>query len=138
VLVSERFKNAFLRSGLIGLSWFAPTEVVKVVARRGKIPKPMPNYFYAVPGRSRAAIDHRGSGMEYERPWTCEECRIGNMRRFQRVVLEPNSWSGEDVFIARGLPGTVLTSERFKDLCDRYAFSNCLLIEAERHHRDFS
>ncbi len=137
LLVCERFKDAFLRSGLTGLSGFAPAEVVKVVARRGKIPKPMPNYFYAVPGRSRAAIDYRKSGIEYERPWSCEECRVGYMRRFHSVVLEPNTWSGEDVFIARGLPGTIITSERFKEFCDRHAFSNCLLIEAERHHHDF-
>jgi hypothetical protein len=137
VLVSERFKDEFLRSGLTGLFGFTPAEIVKVIARRGKLPKPMPNYFYVVPGRSRAAIDHRKSEMEYERPWKCEECRIGDMIRFTRIALEPNTWSGEDVFIARGLPGTIITSERFKHFCDRHVFSNCLLIEAERYHVDF-
>jgi hypothetical protein len=43
VLVCERFRNEFLRSGLAGLSGFAPAEMVKVIARRGRIPKPMPN-----------------------------------------------------------------------------------------------
>ena len=137
VLVCERFKDAFLRSGLTGLYEFWPAEVVKVVARCGKVPKLMPNYFHAVPGWSRAAIDHRKSEIEYERPWRCEECRVGYMRRFQRVVLEPNTWSGEDVFIARGLPGTIITSERFKEFCDQHAFSNCRLIEAQYHCRDY-
>jgi hypothetical protein len=135
-LACERFKDEFLLSGLTGLFGFAPAEIIKVVARRGKIPKLTPNYFHIVPGRSRAAIDHRKSEIEYERPWTCEECRVGYMRRFQRIALEPNTWSGEDVFIARGLPGTIITSERFKEFCDRHAFSNCLLIEAGRYHRD--
>jgi hypothetical protein len=137
VLVCERFKDEFVRSALTGFSGFAPVEVVKVIARSGKIPKHMPNYFYAVPGTSRAAIDYRKSEMEYERAWTCEECRIGYIRRFQRVVLEPKTWSGEDVFIPRGLPGTIMTSERFKQFCDHHAFSNCLLIEAEHYHVDF-
>jgi hypothetical protein len=136
VLVCERFKDAFLRSGLTGFFGFAPIEVVKVIARRGKLPKQMPNYFYAVPGRSRAAIDDRKSGLEYRRPWTCEECRIGYMARHHRVVLEANTWSGEDVFVARGLPGTIIASERFKEFCDRHVFSNCLLIAAERYHHD--
>jgi hypothetical protein len=136
VLVSEHFRDEFLRSGLNGLYEFAPVEIVEIVARRGKIPKAIPNYFYAVPGRSRAAIDHRKSEFEYERPWTCDECRVGYTRRFQRVVVEPNTWSGEDVFIARGLPGTIITSERFKTFCDRHAFSNCVLTEAERYHHD--
>jgi hypothetical protein len=91
VLVSERFKDAFLSSGLIGLSGFMPAQIVKVIARRGKITSPMPNYFVAVPGRSRALIDDRASGIDYERRWTCEECRIGQMKRLRRVVLEPGT-----------------------------------------------
>src|ERR1700722_5914669 len=136
VLASERFKDAFLSSGLTGFSGFMPVQVTKVTARRGKIPKPMPSYFVAVPGRSRAAVDDRASGIDYEKRWTCEECRIGHTKRLRRLVLEPNTWSGEDVFIPRGLPGPVVTSERFKQFCDRHAFTNCLLIEAARHHFD--
>ena len=137
VLVSERFKDAYQSSGLTGLSGFSPAEIVKVIARRGRVPQPIPKYFLAVPGRSRALVDDRASGMDYKRSWTCEQCRDGLIMRLRRLVLEPNTWSGEDVFIARGLPGTIITSERFKEFCDRHAFSNCLLIEADRYHFDF-
>lgn len=137
VLVSTRFRDAFLRSGLTGFSGFAPVEIAKVVARLRKIPKPLPRYFEAVPGRSRAAIDDRASGLDYEERWTCDECRTGLMERMRRLVLEPGTWSGEDVFIARGLPGTIITSERFKQFCDREEFTNCVLIEAEHYHFDF-
>ena len=82
-------------------------------------------------------VDDRASGIDYESRWTCEECRIGHMKRLRTLVLEPNTWSGEDVFIPRGLPGTIVTSERFKQFCDRHAFTNCLLIPAERYHFDF-
>jgi hypothetical protein len=136
VLVSERFKNAFLSSGLMGLTGFAPAEVVKVIARRGKVPASMPNYFVAIPGGSRAVLDDRASGVDYEKRWTCEECRIGQMKRLRKVVLKPDTWSDEDVFIPRGLPGTILTSERFKQFCDHHAFTNCQLIQAERYHFD--
>jgi hypothetical protein len=125
-----------MRSGLSGLSEFAPVEIVEAVARRGSLPKPIPNYFYAVPGTSRAALDDRMSQVEFKRPWMCDECRSSYKTRVQGVVLEPDTWSGEDVFIARGLPGTIITSERSKDFCDHHAFSNCLVIEAERHHYD--
>src|SRR5690242_12071686 len=63
VLVSERFRDAFLRSGLTGFSGFVPAEIVKVVARLRKIAKPPPRYFVAAPGRSRAAVDDRASGL---------------------------------------------------------------------------
>jgi hypothetical protein len=137
VLVSQRFKEAFQSSGLTGLFEFWPAEIVKLVARRGKMPHSVPNYFLAVPGRSRAVVDDRASGIDYKERWTCEECRSGYRMRLRKLVLEPNSWSGEDVFIARGLPGTIITSERFKEFCDRHVFSNCLLIEADRYHFDF-
>jgi len=132
-LVSERFRDAFLSSGLTGLSGFLLAKIVKIIARRGMISSPMPKYFFAMPGRSRAAVDDRASAMDYERRWTCEECRIGRMKRLKRLVLEPGTWSGEDVFIPRG---TVVTSERFKEFCDRHAFTNCLLIPAEQYHFD--
>jgi Immunity protein family (Imm11) len=136
LLVSERFRDAFVRSGLVGFSGFAPAEIVKVVARLRNIPIQLPSYFVAVPGRSRAAVDDRASGLEYEKRWTCEECRIGSMMRLRRLVLEPGTWSGEDVFIARGLPGTIITSERFKKFCEQGAFTNCVLVEAAHYHFD--
>ena len=136
VLVSERFKDAFILSGLTGFSRFTPVEIVKITARREKIPEQVPNYFITMPGGSRAAVDDRASDIDYERRWTCQECRIGYMKRLRRLVLESNTWSGEDVFIPRGLPGTIVTSERFKAFCDRHAFTNCLLVEADRHHFD--
>jgi hypothetical protein len=43
VLVSERFKDAFQSVGLTGLSPFMPAEVVKAIARRGKVPASMPS-----------------------------------------------------------------------------------------------
>jgi hypothetical protein len=137
VLVSERFKDAYLGAGLTGFSEFTPAEIVKIIARGGRYPKPVPRYFVTSPGRSRAVVDHSASGIDYSKPWKCEECRIGTMMRLRRLVLEPGTWSGEDVFIARGLPGTTITSERFKQFCDRHAFSNCVLIEAAHYHFDF-
>jgi hypothetical protein len=137
VLVSTRFRDAFLRSGLTGFSGFAPVEIAKVVARLRKIPKPLPSYFAAVPSMSRAAVDDRASGLDYEERWTCDECRTGLMERMRRLVLEPGTWSGEDVFIARGLYGRIITSERFKQFCDREAFTNCVLIPAAHYHFDF-
>jgi hypothetical protein len=137
-LVSERFKDAFLGAGLSGLPTFAPVRVVKTAFRRGRVKDPAPNYFLVLPIRSPAAIDIRASGMEHDRRVTCQTCRLGLLRRYQRIVVEDGTWSGEDIFFARGLPGTILTSERFKTLCDRHAFTNCELIEAEHYGYDLS
>jgi hypothetical protein len=137
VLVSGRFRDAFAGSGLTGLSGFAPAEIIKVVSHHQKISGPLPNYFVAAPGRSGAAVDSRASGMEYNKPWTCEACRVGAFMRLRRLVLESGTWTGEDVFIPRGLPGIIVASERFKRFCDRHVFSNCVLIDAADYHFDF-
>jgi hypothetical protein len=136
LLLSERFTNAYLKSGLTGFSEFAPAELVEIVTRR-KIKEPVPKYFTALPLQSRAAVDTRASGIDCDVPWTCEECRLGRIVRVRRLVIEPGTWSGEDIFIARGLPGRIVTSERFKKFCDSNAFSNCLLVDAEHFHLDF-
>lgn len=137
LLVSQRFRDPFLQSGLTGLSGFTPAEVVEVIARFGRVPTPIPNYFVAEPERSRAVIDDRACGIDYSQRWKCKECKSGIMIRLRRLVLEPGSWSGEDVFVARGLYGTIITSERFKQFCDRHAFSNCVLVDAEHFHFDY-
>jgi hypothetical protein len=59
------------------------------------------------------------------------------LRRWQRVILEPGSWTGEDIFHARGLPATYITSERFKEVCERYRIANAVLIPAEEYGYDF-
>ncbi len=135
-LVSERFKDTFLKAGLTGLPSFTPVKIAKVKSRK-KVTEPVPRYFAVLPVRSRTAIDDRACGMVREAPWTCHECRTDIIIRFKCVVLEERTWSGEDVFFARGLPGTVITSERFKEFCDKHAFRNCLLIEADRFGLDF-
>lgn len=137
LLVTERFRNAFLRSGLTGFSHFTPAEIVEVIARSGNIPNSIPNYFIAEPARSRAIINDRACGLEYSQPWTCKECKSGIMIRLRRLVLEPGSWSGEDIFIARGLYGRIITSQRFKEFCDREAFNNCVLVDAHHFHFDY-
>lgn len=136
-VVSERFRDAFAQSGLTGLSGFIPAEVTEIITRLGRVPMPVPNYFMAETARSRAMIDDRACGIDYSRPWTCKECKIGGIDRLRRLVLEPGSWAGEDVFMARGLPGTIITSQRFKNFCEREAFSNCVLVDADHYHVDY-
>ena len=96
-----------------------------------------PCYYCCGVGHSRAIIDEKASGLVREEPWTCEECHTTLIMRTSRVALKPGSWSGEDVFFARGFPGTILTSERFRDLCVEKGFVNCNLIPADEYGFDF-
>lgn len=129
-LVSERFKNLWGGQGLSGLSGFEPVEVVKVRQRGKRLRAGPPPYYRVEAARSRVAIDPNKSGIRWETPPRCDACLSGIVKGWERVVLrgEPD----QDLFIARGHPGQVLTSERFKRFCDEQAITNCRMIPGEQ------
>lgn len=134
ILVSDKLKKLFAEAGLVGFERLDSVEIVKAKRRKPGAGDP-PGYWLASIQRSRAVLDESASGLVREEAPTCEECRIGGIiKRVSRIVLQASTWSGEDVFFARGLPGAVLVSERFKRLCDANGLSNCSLVAAE----DFS
>jgi hypothetical protein len=135
LLVSEDFKSAFLKSGLKGIYEFAPVEIVKISHRKKKNP---PTYYCININYSKAAIDYKASGFEYDNnPPTCTECRSGHIKRIRRVIIENGTWSGEDIFLARGLPGTYIVSEKFYKMCNKFEIKNALCIPAEQYSFDF-
>ncbi len=136
ILVSQRFKDLFLQTGLTGLHGFFPAEVIKVTPKR--MAKGLPRYYVARVQRASAAIDAEASGVEREEGVICETCREGGLlKSIKRVVLEEGTWQGEDLFIARGLPGDIITSKRFKEFCSVNGFKNVLLMDALQYSFDF-
>jgi hypothetical protein len=136
ILVSERFKSLYQESGLTGLSAFDPVKIVKVVRRRKLIGQP-PRYYRAEIARSRAAIDQSASEFVWGEPPTCPECRQGNpIKRWSRIIIEPGTWSGEDMFQPRGL-GRILVTDRFKEFCEINEVKNAYFVPAEHFGHDF-
>ena len=105
--------------------------------RRRKLTGDPPAYFYSEVQRTRATIDQERSGFVWERPRkVCRECRKGGgIKRWKRIVLEDGTWSGEDIFIPRGLQ-VYVTSERFKEFCEQERITNVVLVPAEGYWGD--
>ncbi|MBN1795037.1 MAG: hypothetical protein JW804_00030 [Sedimentisphaerales bacterium] len=138
LFVSQRFIDLYKISGLIGLDGFHEVNVTKVIRRGGsKVKKEPPKYYCVSISRSRALIDTEASEFVHEEPWTCPECKSGLIKRAKRIFLEKDTWSGEDIFYARGLPGTIIVSQRFKDFFDKYKINNGVLIPAEEYSFDY-
>lgn len=136
ILVSSKLDTLFVESGLVGFARVEDVEVVKVKRRRSGLGDP-PHFFLAAIMRGSARLNERASGLVRDELPRCEECRLGGIiKRADQIVLEANTWSGEDLFIARGLPGTILASERFKRLCDDRDLSNCCLVPAQEFSFD--
>lgn len=131
LLISDKLKKLFAGSNLYGFVRFDNVDVVKTRIHSFEIQGP-PDYWLASIARSRAAIDEVASGLVRDEEATCNECRNGGIiNRIERVMFQSDTWSGEDVFFAHGLPGTIFVSERFVQLCGTNCLANCSFIEAE-------
>jgi hypothetical protein len=126
LLVSERFASLWCEEGLVGLEGFDPVEIVRV-RRRRRTPDTPPRYFRVSVVQSDTTVDPVQSGMRWESPELCEVCREdGLLNGWERIVLEGPA--RENVFMARGLPGTILADDRFHAFCETYDIKNARLI----------
>jgi len=138
LLVSERFRQLWGEAGLEGLSGFERVDIVKTKSYgKKKGIKPSGDYYMVRIARSRAAVDEEASELVRPKGRHCEECRGGDPEWAKRIVLEENTWTGEDIFYARGLPGRIMTSERYRDLHVQNEINNGILIEASEYSFDW-
>lgn len=132
-LASEKFKNEFEASGLIGIYNFQPVTILKVNQRKNENNQ-LPNYYYVSIVRSKAKIDEKLSRLVREGSISCEICRSGRIiKSLNRLVLENGTWEGQDIFFPTGLPGTILVSQRFYDFVRDNSFTNIDFVPAEKY-----
>jgi hypothetical protein len=137
LVVSLCFKQAWERSHLTGLSGFDPVSVTKLKRHRKEIGD-APPYFRATVPRSKTAIDLTASEFVWSNGPACSECRLGRvLKRWKRTVIDRSTWTGEDIFIARGLPGEIILSESFRTFCKQYGIKTGLMPRAESYGHNF-
>lgn len=76
------------------------------------------------------AIDVDETGVVRGGPIECSYCLTSLINGIRGAVIDEPTWSGEDIFVPRGLPGTITVSERFRDVCVRHAITNLKLVES--------
>jgi hypothetical protein len=135
-LVSHKFREVYDRNGLTGLSGFDPVEVLRVKTPKRRLPD-RPLYFRVTANYGQTALDLKASGFEWHEPPKCTYCREATKIRWQRLIVEEGTWSGEDAFRPRGLSGTVMVSQRFKDACEQNGITNAFFTLAEIAGHDF-
>ncbi len=142
-LVSVRFKEAYEGTNLQGILGFrGPVEIVRIgKRRRGDLPSVLPTYYIADIERLGPATDP-GKEERIYTPGTrvpCGFCQVtegGWLQRQARVVVDIDTWRGEDIFIARGGPSQPIVSERFKEFAEQHRFTNMWLIPTEYYAHD--
>ena len=138
--VSARFKTAYERAGLRGIEAFLPLEVV----RMGTTPKaqsyPKPTLYGVEIQRGPGRVDYeRSNAAWWERPQP-DYCRVsgpggggkgGVVEKLGPLVLEPETWKGEDFFHPINMASCVVLSERGAALIDLGGFENVVAVRAE-------
>lgn len=135
LLISERFAEAFRAEGLTGLEGFHPVEVVRVRSPKKRAGKSLtvPPYRVVSAWYGRAVVDLVLNRVRTLRTPTCPECRSGGINAINGFVLEPGTWSGEDIFRPRGMPGELVVTERFKSFVERHGLTNVVLTPTEQY-----
>ena len=133
-LVSARFVESFQEERLTGIPRFQPVEIVRRVQRPRRAAPPA--YFYMRPLFGGAAVNESASRIRRLRPIQCDGCRSGGVNAIHGISLEEGSWTGSDIFFARGLPGTAIVSERFARAVHHHGLTNIRLTPTETYVRD--
>ncbi|WP_434383271.1 hypothetical protein [Melittangium boletus] len=133
-LVSERFAEAFRAEALTGLDGFHSVEIIRVrrMRKRSLTPLAVPRYYVVSPCFGRALADPVLNRARISAPPTCPECRSTGIDAVHGIVLEPGTWSGEDIFRPRGMQGELLVTERFKVFAERHGFTNMRFTPSEQ------
>ena len=141
ILVSERFRTVYAASGMNGLSGFDPVEITRIRHHKKKRLRNSSDYYKADVIRSKTAVDHLASEFEWSDGTTiCPVCLIplnGVVKRWKRIAIKSQSWRGEDVFVPRGI-GEIVTTRRFKELCEASGITNSVFIDAENYSHDYN
>jgi len=136
LLISERLKQIVDRDVITGLTGFDPVKVLRVRKHKRFRASPPPYYCVSVM-RSNAIIDQAASKFEWRDSTICPVCRLGtDLKRWSSVIVVSESWEGEGIFLARGLPATVIVSQRFKELCEAEQIKNTVFVAAESYAHD--
>jgi hypothetical protein len=124
-LVSEAVVKAFEEEGLTGLN---DLEEVTVSATLRAAPVQPRRYYYGEITLHGADVDPLHSNIERTENPECDWCIGSGIASIHGFEIADQSWSGADMFVARGLPGVVVVSEAFRRVAEERAFSNLELV----------
>lgn len=137
--VSTRVKTIYEERGLRGIDSFTPVEIVRYGKKKtGDFPLLPPSYFVIHVPWGGANQDDAASEVQRRYPEIkCQYCKKDSTSvRQGRVIIDVDSWKGDDIFRPRGAPVQYMVSQKFKDMADTCQFTNVWLIPGLKYGYD--
>lgn len=141
LMVSDRFKLAYEQSELKGITrFYPPAEIVRAGKKKKSEIDSLPTYHLIDYQWFGANQDDKASGLVVESPEKikCGYCRLSINMKQDRIVIDPTSWEGYDIFKPRGAPVSILVTEKFKTFVEDERLKNYQFIPAEKYGYDSS
>lgn len=138
-LVSDKFKNSYEKSDLVGITRFIPVEVVKIRHMRADSPNP-PQYYSIDLEYSFARVDLKKSivkGQRFSKEMYCPLCEpFGTTKdEIHGIHIDDTNWGGEDIFHLHEMGSSIYTSQKFIDFCLEKVFTNLWYINTKNYVR---
>lgn len=133
LLVSERFRQAWVQSGLQGIDTFKVVTIVRVRPSKASVPRSM---FYCIEPRYGSAwVDFARSSIVRNVEPSCFACGKGAVINAVRgFSVAEETWSGDDMFRVLGLPGVVIVSARFREVVEAHGLRNIPTVPVASYH----
>lgn len=130
ILLSERCLGIFHANGIMGLVEPTLIEVLEIEGPldAGSVGK----YYLADAVRWGADLDRAKSGIRTTENATCPNCGYaGLIDSYDRICIVESSWTGQDLFRVKGLPGAILVTDRLRQFLMKHHLTVCSIIPAE-------
>jgi len=146
-LASEKYFALLENENLTGVERIFPVKVRNMgTTRKSKSYNP-PNLFGVDILHTSTRVDFDKMGVEWSKPPADNYCRHcgpggggnkGYWRKIERVVVNLDTWEGEDFFFAINFAGFVLVSSKAAKLIGNAKLENVTLVPCEEFSYSFS
>ena len=133
-LVSRHAAQSWVDAGLVGIREFHSVTVVSQTPR--SIPRPEYRFPILELGATKIDARHTVIAPSESNTEICDVCLSRPIDAIGEVVVDIATWDGADLFIARGLPATVIVTERFASFVATSELTGVAVTPAEQFRWD--
>jgi len=146
-LVSERFISLYKEEGLTGIHEILPINIIQMGTTKKSKQMIPPKLFGVYLLRSMTRVNYDEMGIDWMTEPSNDYCRLcgpgggssgGSWKSRERIVIEQDTWNGEDLFHPINHSGTYMLSSDAADFISKYDFTNAEVIPAKQAAYSFA